>query len=127
MTKNTFGVGLVYNADKAELLYDGGNQTWYSFKDAIIDHLCCHPTRNAGQCHLKAKIFKNKQQREERVRMDTNMNVVSAGLQVIKMKAAGLQFESMVALLTFCGSNVGNIGHGRYLNIKLLHFLISTR
>lgn len=115
LMKNPWATGVAYDNDKAEKLYNGGNQIWYSFKDAIIDHLSCHPTRNAGQCHLKAKLFRSQQERENKQRLSTNMNVVSAGLQVIKMKAAALQFESMIALLSLCGSEVGNIGHGRYI------------
>jgi hypothetical protein len=42
-----------------------------------------------------------------------NVNVVSAGIEVCKRKAAACQFEAMVAFLSFCQPDVGNIGHGR--------------
>jgi hypothetical protein len=29
------------------------------------------------------------------------------------MKAAALAYETMVGLLSYCGADVGNIGHGR--------------
>ena len=42
-----------------------------------------------------------------------NVNVVSAGIEVCKMKAAASQFEAIIAFLSFCQADVGNIGHGR--------------
>ena len=45
--------------------------------------------------------------------MAVNVNVVGAGLEVWKMKASASQFESMIAFLAFCNTEVGNIGRGR--------------
>ena len=45
-----------------------------------------------------------------------NVSVVSAGIQICKMKAVASQFEAMVAFLSFCQADVGNIAHGRYQN-----------
>ncbi|CAB4027232.1 Hypothetical predicted protein, partial [Paramuricea clavata] len=45
--------------------------------------------------------------------MDINTNLVSAAIQVCKMKSAGMAYETMVGFLSSCGADVGNIGHGR--------------
>ncbi|XP_046847235.1 uncharacterized protein LOC124440832 [Xenia sp. Carnegie-2017] len=60
----------------------------------------------ALQYHLSQK------QRKER-NIDTNVKLVSAGIEICKIKTAALSYESLVAFLSFCGVDVGTIGHGR--------------
>jgi hypothetical protein len=45
-----------------------------------------------------------------------NTNLVAAGVQVCKMKAAAMNYESMVGFLSSCGADVGNVGHGTVIN-----------
>ena len=45
--------------------------------------------------------------------MAVNINVVSAGIQVCKITAAGIAYEIMVVFFLSCGVDVGNIGHGQ--------------
>ena len=61
----------------------------------------------ALQYHLSQK------QRKER-NIDTNIKLVSAGIELCKIKTAALSYESLVAFLSFCGVDVGTIGHGRF-------------
>ncbi len=48
--------------------------------------------------------------------IDINVKLVAAGIEVCKMKSAGSSHESLVAFLSFCGVDVGNIGHGRCIH-----------
>jgi hypothetical protein len=114
LIKNSWGNGLTYNAENTKKLMSGENQIyWYSFKESLSEHLSCHPHRSGGQFHLKAKQYQAIQKKKKIAQVNSNMTVVSAGIEVCKMKAAGSTFENMIGLLSFCGANVGNIGHGR--------------
>lgn len=62
---------------------------------------------------MKSLQYKFQQERRNARDNAVNVNVVSAGIEVCKMKAAASQFESMIALMSFCQADVGNIGHGR--------------
>ena len=42
---------------KGECLMVGGNQQWYHFKNAVIEHIGCSPSRSSGQEHFKAQQF----------------------------------------------------------------------
>ena len=111
----TWGQGLVYDKIKTELYASGSNQEWYSFKHALSEHMSCSSTRNGGQFHMKSLQHKFMEERRNARNNAINVNVVSAGIEICKMKAAASQFEAMVAL-SFCQADVGNIGHGRYQN-----------
>ena len=53
----SFGNGIVFDQIKTELLPNGGNQTWYKFKQVLRKHVNCNSLRCGGQLHLKAKQF----------------------------------------------------------------------
>ena len=55
MTTGSWGRGLIYEKQKTEALMAGCNQHWYSFKNAMIEHIGCSSLRNGGQEHFKAK------------------------------------------------------------------------
>ena len=76
----------------------------------MIEHIGCSSLRNGGQEHFKAK---QQMMVEKRRVMDVNTNLISSAIQVCKVKAAGMSFESMVGFLSSCGVDEGNIGHGR--------------
>ena len=115
---NTWGNGLSFSSEKCERLTSGGNQIWYRFKQSLSEHLSCNPNRSGGQFHFKAKQYTAARNREMNENISANMNVVSAGLQVCKMKSAAQSFEGLISLLSFCGTVVGNIGHGRLVKLK---------
>ena len=112
-TNSSWGHGLTYERQKTEHLMAGGNQQWYSFKNALIEHIGCSSIRSGGQEHFKAKQHAMKERKIQARNMDVNTNLFSAGIQVCKMKAAGMAYETMVSFLSSCGADVGNIGHGR--------------
>lgn len=91
----------------------GNNQQWYSVKSALIEHLGCSSIRSGGQEHFKAKKYSMEQQRTQKRINDVNTNLVSAAIQSCKMKSAGLSYEHLIGLLSACGADIGNIGHGR--------------
>ena len=91
----------------------GGNQQWYHFKNAVIEHIGCSSSRSSGQEHFKAQQFAIKEREIKARFLNVNTNLVSAGIQVCKMKSAALAYETMVGFLSSCGADVGNIGHGR--------------
>ena len=95
------------------MLLSGGNQIWYSFKSSLIEHLKYHLTRSGGQFHFKAKQFEYKTKKLENETIQANTIVVSAAIEVAKMKTAALSFEHFLGFLTFSGVDVGNIGHSR--------------
>ena len=76
--------GLVYAKDKTEAIMDGGNQTWYSFKNSIIEHLGCSSLRSSGQEHYKANQFALKEKKTQKKIKDINI-LVSAAIHVCKM------------------------------------------
>lgn len=112
-SNQSWGNGLVYAREKAECLMAGGNQQWYHFKNALIEHIGCSSTRSGGQEHFKAQQHAIKERENKNRFLDVNTNLVSAGIQVCKMKVAAFHYETMVGFLSSCGADVGNIGHGR--------------
>ena len=62
-----------------------------------------------------SKPFKHaiKEKKIKARNMDVNTNLVSAAVQVCKIKAASMAYKSMVGSISSCGADVGNIGHGR--------------
>ena len=92
---------------------NGGNQQWFSFKNSLIEHVGCSSSCSGGQEHFKAKQHAMKDEKMNERNMAINTNLVSAAIQICKMKAAGLGYETIVGFLSYCGADVGNIGHGR--------------
>ena len=97
----------MYAKDKTEAIVVGGNQTWYSFKNSIIEHLRCSSLRTGGQ---ESALKEKKTQKKIK---EINTTLVRAAIHVCKMKAAGLAYERQVGFLSFAGVDVGNLGHGR--------------
>ena len=115
-----------YDKSKTDLLLQGSNQVWYHFKQALKEHVNCSSKRSGGQVHLKAKQFAVSMKKKETERMNTNANVVAAALETCKMKSAALSFESLLGLVSFCGSDIGNIGHSRWVRNKFYFIVIRT-
>ena len=90
----------------------GGNQNWYNFKTALVEHFSCGSSRHGGQEHFKALQHAIKEKKIKARNMDVNTSLMSAAVQVCKIKAASMAYESMVVFISSCGA-VGNIGHGR--------------
>ncbi len=111
----SWGNGIQYDKSKTDLLLQGSNQIWYHFKQVLKEHVNCSSKRSGGQMHLKAKQFAVSMKKKETECINTNANVVAAALETCKMKSAALSFESLLALVSFCGSEIGNIGHGRWV------------
>ena len=109
----SWGHGLIYDQRKTDSLISGSNQDWYSFKSAIWDHMSCSSIRNGGQFHMKSLQHMFKDNKRKARNTAVNVKLVSAGIEVCKMKAAASHYESVVSLLSFCNADVGNIGHGR--------------
>lgn len=103
----------MYKKDKMELFQKGSNQEWYSFKNTLCEHMCCSSTRGGGQFHMSALQYKFKVERRNARNKAVMINLVNAGIEVCKMKAAASHFESIIALLCICQAEVGNYGHGR--------------
>ena len=111
--KLTFGNGILYTENRKEKLLSGGNQCWYNFKSSLQEHLGCNSERNGGKFHFKSKQYEVKMKKSEEKLLHANIAVVSAGIEACKVKTIARSFESLVAFLSFCGVDVGNIGHGR--------------
>ncbi|MEO0684576.1 MAG: hypothetical protein AAFY76_05890 [Cyanobacteria bacterium J06649_11] len=111
--KETWGVGLHYDDSKTDLLTEGGNQLWYSFKNSLKDHLNCSSLRSSGHIHLKAKQYQMAKLKTDEKKLDACANIVAAALEACKTKAAALSFEHLLGLISFCGGEIGSIGHGR--------------
>ncbi|XP_046864727.1 uncharacterized protein LOC124459283 isoform X1 [Xenia sp. Carnegie-2017] len=111
----SWGLGLVYDVARTEKYSQGSNQEWYSFKNRILEHVNCSSMRNAGQFHMKALQYHLSQKPRKERNIDTNVKLVYAGIEICKIKTAALLYESLVAFLSFCGVDVGTIGHGRYV------------
>ena len=97
-----WGVGLIYDKNKTESFMAGGNQHWYCFKNCMIEHLGCSSTRSGGQEHFKAKQHAIKENKMKERNMNVNINLVSAAIQVCKIKSAGMSYETMVGFISAC-------------------------
>ena len=104
---------MIYDDEKIQKLMTGSNQDWYNFKQSLIEHISCHPSKSAGQFHLKAKQYAVKEKKRQARICEVDSNLVAAAIAVCKMKAAASSYETMVCLLSFCGAEIGDIGHGR--------------
>ncbi len=91
----------------------GSNQHWFSFKSTLVEHFRCSLIRSGGQEHFNAKQYAIKEKRRVARNTEVNTNLVSAAVEVCKMKSAASHYENMIGFLSFCGADVGYIGHGR--------------
>ena len=107
-----------YTKSKTDLLLQGSNQVWYHFKQGLKEHVNCSSKQSGGQVHLKAKQFAVSMKKKETEHMNTNAKVAAAALETCKMKSAALSFKSLLGLVSFCGSDIGNIGHSRWVRNK---------
>ena len=103
----------MFEMKKTECLINGAHQQWYSLKNSMIEDLGCSSIRTGGQEHSKAKKYAMKEQKTQKRNKDVNTNLVSAAIQICKMKSAGMSYESLIGFLSACGADIGNIGHGR--------------
>ncbi|XP_078482773.1 uncharacterized protein LOC144743278 isoform X2 [Ciona intestinalis] len=129
---NTLSTGLEIPEERMKHLVSGNNQTWYSLKSMLIEHASCSSKRNGGLSHHKALIWKKKNSRIRSKITEIVANQLSSALITIKVKAATLHYESMISFLHCCGSDVGNIGHGRnqfnqMLNVFQTHLFLKTK
>ena len=72
--------GIVFDTNKTELLSIGDNQTWYSFKMSLREHLLCSSLCSGVQVHLKAKQNHLKSWQHGRKRLDINTRAVASAL-----------------------------------------------
>ena len=100
MATGSWGGWLIYEKQKTEALMAGRNQHWYCFKNAMIEHIGCSSLKNGGQEHFKVKQQMMVEKKKKRRVMHVNTNLISSAIQVCKMKAAGMSFESMVGFLS---------------------------
>ena len=63
--------------------------------------------------HFKASQFDLQHKKQEVEKMTANSNVVASAIEACKMKTAATSFESLLGLLSFAGTEIGHIGHGR--------------
>lgn len=109
----SLGNGLDYFGEKQQKLIKGKHQSWYGLKSCLQEHLGCHPTRSGGQIHFKAKQYEMKMKRAAKEHLQASVVVVSSAVEICKIKSAAQSHESLIVFLSFCGADVGNIGHGR--------------
>ena len=62
----------------------GGNQNWYNFKTALVEHFSCSSSRHGGQEHFKALQHAIKEKKIKARNMDVNTNLVSAAVQQLQ-------------------------------------------
>ena len=53
--------------------------------------------------------------------MDVLCNQLKSALLTVKIKAASLHYENVIGLVHSCGSDVGNLGHGRNQMKAMVH------
>ena len=94
---------------------NGHNQSWYSFKGRVITHYR-HPTL----LHKQAILSTNRNDLKVNRSSHVMQNLVRAAVTVVKTKEAASRFEDIVGLLHACGSDVGNICHGRKIFNNIL-------
>ena len=107
----TFATGLLQTPEKSTEMITGKNSYWSRQKFAILEHFTMIGKGSA--IHKKAleeyKIHTTNKQRE----YNTIKNVFRGAVGVLKLKAAAMNFETMLSLLSTCGVPIGNIGHSR--------------
>ena len=110
---NSLALGTFIESSRKQELIEGHNQSWYRFKKMLVDHISCSNKRNGGDKHYQAIIERKKRTVREKALTRVVSNQLKCALSVVKMKSAALHYEHMLSLLHSCGSEIGNIGHGR--------------
>ena len=87
-------------------------------KNNITEHMSCSSIQSGGQFHATALQHMLQEKQRKARHTSVTVNIVSAGVEVCKMKSAALHFESMLSFLAFCQADIGNIGHSRYAVIQ---------
>ena len=82
------------------------------------EHFGCRATRTGSQFHLKALQFQPKEKQRTSRNIFVNTNLVASGIEVCKIKSAGMSYEHLIAFLSFCEEDVGNVGLGRFFYLK---------
>ena len=109
----SLALGLVINQEKKSRYIEGHNQEWYRFKKTLTDHVSCTSSRHGGNQHLQGLISKKRRDKQNQTILNAVCSQLKAALTTVKMKSASLHYEDLIGLLHSCGSNVGNLGHGR--------------
>ena len=63
--------------------------------------------------HYQALASKRQRDIRNKALINIVCNQLKSALTIIKTKSASLHYEHIIALLSSCGSSVGNLGHGR--------------
>ena len=109
----TLAMGLAISSAKKGRYIEGHNQDWYRLKKRLIDHISCASKKNGGDRHYQALTSKRQRDIRNRGVMNIVRNQLKSALTIIKTKSASRHYEHIIALLSSCGSSVGNHGHGR--------------
>ena len=97
---------------------------WYSFKNALCEHMSCSSTQSGGQFHVKALQHRMKEERKNAKNMPVYVNVIGAGIEVCKMKASASKFESIIAFLAFAKQMLATLHtEGRNFKCKYALFI----
>lgn len=97
------------------------HRKFVDLKKEITMHL--HGLSPSGRAHLEAFTTNKAQNEADEKSLESAISQVSAGLTAIKMKSAGIHYETCISLVASLGANVGTINHSRYAN--LIHIFSS--
>ncbi len=79
------------------------------------------------QFHVKALRHMLRTKKLQPRSTAVNNNLITAWIEVGRMKAAAPNCESMISLSSFCHAEVGEIGHGRLDSQTMGSFIIEQK
>ena len=62
---------------------------------------------------MQGLIAKKRRDKRNKTILNVVCSQLKAALTIVKIKSASLHYEDLIGLLQSCGSNIGNLGHGR--------------
>eukprot|EP00795_Rhopilema_esculentum_P009842 gene9842-18420_t len=115
---------LAFEDDETRANIVGHNATWHHQKGTCVEHLCL--IKGGSKLHEKAMENHKKEVKMNEKKSTAAMNIFRAAIVDVKIRAAGVHFETLLPFLALCSVNVGSIGHSRNKFNDILYCLEKT-
>ena len=112
--------GIWHGQHKTEQYIMGGNADWRLLKSTLRSHLLGISTTAHGRQHFTASKELEEIERRKETALSITKTLVKCMITDVKMKAASIHYETLLALLDDCGVNVGQRIHSRKQMLPLL-------
>ena len=111
--------GLLLNKKTTNMLIEGHNESWYHQKSRFLEHI--RLIGEGSSVHKKALEACRKEQKIGAEARGIVEHIFRAAITDLKLGAAGVHLETLLAFLSECAVNIGQIGHSRKHLPNILH------